>query len=335
MSKPYCASRVLTAPASFVFAQKLPPPTRVWTVGPLTKSEPVMGIAFGSGGATFTPPHVSSQTSSTFAATRSIAFAGDRIVLASMVGTRKVEGARVPEDVYQLLSLDAKTGEIKATREISAFASLGVFATNDAHVIVAGRSLLRLTPDLKDDGSFDYLATGHSPGRVQNVSPDGATLGHTTNPGFELIDTRSLKARELTASPSVDTSVSNKGFLTDNVLWIRDYPNDLGFVTYLDTAGQHLLYHGKCGGRPEFLTDDLLFEPGCRNPLIFDTRGNLVRTISLEGSFSYAGVSQNGRRFALQIANSFDENSAKHERFCHLFCRHGRACLRINAGRTA
>jgi hypothetical protein len=120
-----------------------------------------MGVAFGAKGATVTGPHVNSQTGSVFAATRSVVFAGDRIVLASMVGMRKVEGAQVPEQVYQLLSLDANTGEVKNTREIPAFGSLKLFATNDAHVIVSGRSVLRLTQDLKDDGSFDYHATGH------------------------------------------------------------------------------------------------------------------------------------------------------------------------------
>jgi len=134
---------LLTSPTCVV-GQKLPPPTRVWSVGPLTKSEPVMGIAFGSQGAAVTGPHVDSQTGSIFAATRSVVFAGDRIVLASMVGMRRVEGAQVPEQVYQVLSLDAKTGEVKDTREIPAFASLKVFATNDGHVIVSGRSVLRL-----------------------------------------------------------------------------------------------------------------------------------------------------------------------------------------------
>jgi hypothetical protein len=88
------------------------------------------------------------------------------------------------------------------------------------------------------------------------------------------------------------------------------YPNDVGFVTYKDTAGDHLLYHGSCGGRPQFLTDDLILEPGCKSPLIIDTQGNLVRTLSVEGGFSYAGVSQNGKRFALQLTGS-----DKHERF--------------------
>jgi hypothetical protein len=274
-----------------------------------------MGIAFGAKGATVTAPHVDSQTGSIFAATRSVVFAGDRIVLASMVGMRKVEGAQTLEQVYQLLSLDSNTGEVKNTREMSALGSLELFATNDAHVIVSGRSVLRLTPDLKDDGSFDYHATGHKFGRVQNVSPDGSTLGNETSPGFELVDARTLKATQLTAGPVVDTSVSRKGFVTDNMHWTRDYPKDIGFITYTDAAGEHLLYHGKCGGRPQFLSDDLVLEPGCKSPLIVDTQGNLVRTLSVKGEFSYAGVSQNSKRFALQVASFSAEHSIKKERF--------------------
>src|ERR1700689_1915300 len=83
----------------------------MWSAGPLTKSEPVMGVTFGAGGATVTGPHVDSQTGSIFAATRSVVFAGDRVVLASMVGMRRVEGAQVPEQIYQLLLLDCQNGQ--------------------------------------------------------------------------------------------------------------------------------------------------------------------------------------------------------------------------------
>ena len=297
------------------FAQDPAKPTRMWSVGPLTKGEPVMGIAFGRGGATLTGPHVDSQTDSTFAATRSVVFAGDRIVLASKVGTRTVEGAQIPAGVYQLLSLDVQTGEVKNTREFLAFGSLQVFATSDAHVIVSGRDLVRLTPVLEDAGAFDYHASGHKFGNVENMSPDGSTLGNATSPGFELVDSRTLKATELTASPAVATSVSGKGFVTDNVHWIRDYPRDLGFVTYVDAAGSHLLYHGKCGGRPQFLNDDLVLEPGCKAPFILDTHGNVIRTLSVKGAFSFAGVSQNGKRLALQVASSSAGHSLTQEWF--------------------
>ena len=285
-------------------AQHLPAPSRVWSVGPLTKGEQVMGFAVGTSGTTFTGPHIDSQTASIFAATRSVVFVGDRLVLASKIGMRQVPDAKIPAQVYQLLSLDTQNGQVKESREITAFGSLPVFATNDVHVIVAGRNVLRLAPDLKDAGVLDYH------GSVESISPDGSTLGNATNPGYELIDAGSLKATELTNSPAYATSVSSKGFVTDNVHWTGKYPNDLGFVTYWDAAGDHLLYHGGCGGRPQFLTDDLILEPGCKSPLIIDIHGNLVRTLSVKGGFSFAGVSQNGKRFALQLTGS-----GQHEKF--------------------
>jgi len=285
-----------------------------------------MGVSFGAGGPTFTGPHVDSQTRSIFSATRSIVFLGDRLVLASMVGMRKVEGAQAPASAYQLLSLDRQTGEIKDTKEMLALGSLSLFATNDGHVIAAGRNLLRLTSDLKEAGMFDYHATGHKYGDVENISPDGSTLGNATSPGFELVDAQTLQATELTASPSYATSVNSKGFITDNVHWIGDYPKDIGFVTYTDASGQHRLYHGKCGGRPQFLTDNLILEPGCKNPLIIDTNGNLVRTLSLTGAFSYAGVSQNGKRFALQVGSP----SAKKERFVIYSVETGEAITEVS-----
>jgi hypothetical protein len=290
-------------------AQKLPQATRVWSVGPLTKGEQVMGVVFGAGGATLTGTRVDSQTGSTFQATRSVVFAGDRVVLVSRAALPD------PKQIDQLLSLDAKTGEIKDSRDLVGFGVRAIFASNDSHVIVSGASVMRLTPDLKDVGSFDFSATGHKHCRVQNVSPDGSTLGVATNPGYELLDAGTLKSTVLTGNGVVDTSVSNKGFVTDNSHWIRDYPKDISFITYTDAAGQHLLYHGKCGGRPQFLTDDLVFEPGCKNPLIVDTSGKLVRTLSVKGEFAYAAVSQNGKRFALQVASFSGMHSLKHERF--------------------
>jgi hypothetical protein len=263
-----------------------------------------MRFSVGAGGTTLTGPNIDSQTGSIFAATRSIVFVGDRLVLASKIGMRQGPDAKIPIQVYQLLSLDIQSGHVKDKREITAFGSLKVFATNDAHVIVAGRNVLRLTPDLKDAGVLDYH------GSTENMSPDGSTLGNATNPGYELIDARSLKVTKLTASPVVDTSVNSKGFVTDNVHWTGKYPNEVGFITYKDAAGDHLLYHGNCGGRPQFLTDDLILEPGCKSPMIIDAQGILVRTLSVDGGFSYAGVSQNGKRFALQLTGS-----GTHERF--------------------
>ena len=279
-------------------------------MGPLAKGEPVTGVTFGSSGATFSGPHVDSQTRSIFSATRSVVFAGDRIVLASDLGPAG------PQDVDEILSLDIRTGEIKDSRKLVGFGLRGIFATSDGHVIASGSGeLLQLTADLKDAGTFEASASGHRFLNAQNMSPDGSTLGNRAWPEFQLIDGVKLQVTKPFSSGLVDTSLNDNGVVTDNVHWIRDYPKDVAFVTYYDASGDHLLYHGKCGGRPQFLTNELILEPGCKSPLIIDIHGNLVRTLALKDAFSYAGVSQNGKRFALQVASFSGMHSIKHEKF--------------------
>jgi hypothetical protein len=170
---------------------------------------------------------------------------------------------------------------------------------------------------------------------VQNISPDGSTLGNATSPGFELLDSRSLERRQLTADPSVDTSINDRGFVTDNVHWIRDYPKDISFVTYTDATGQHLLYHGKCGGRPQFLTNQLLLEPGCKSPLVIDIHGKVVRTLPLKEAFSFAGVSQNGKRFALQVASFSGSHTVKKEKFIIYSVETGEQLATVTPDETA
>ena len=297
------------------FSQEQVKPSRIWSVAPLTSTKPVMGFSVGPSGATFTGPYVDSQTGSIFAATHSLVFAGDRVIIAARSGMRQVEGAQAPLSIYQVLSLDTKTGLVKDKREFSGFGSIAVFATSDDHVIVTGRKVLRLNPDLTDAGSFDYEATGHKSGSIENISPDGTTLGNATRPGFELVNSRTLERRQLVSDPAADTSVSDNGFLTDNVHWVRDYPKDLSFITYTDSSGQHLLYHGKCGGRPQFLTDSLVLEPGCKSPFIINTSGAFIRSLPVNGAASFAGVSRNGKRFALQTGKSTDSHILKSENF--------------------
>lgn len=306
---------LVTASVGAGLAQQLPQATRVWSVGPLAEGEPATSVTFGPDGIPVIGSKVDSQTGSAFTATRSVVFAIDRVVIGFTVDE---PGSK---QVYKLLSLDVATAEIKDSRVFTDFGVRAIFATNDAHVVVAGNRLLRLTAELADDGELDYQAagdyqaTGHTSARVQSMSPDGSTLGDATNPGFELIDARTLKVTELTADPAVDTSASRRGFVTDTVRWSHDYPGESSFATYVDATGRHVIYHGKCGGRPQFLTDDLILEPGCKSPLIFDTKGKLVRTIPVMGAFSFAGVSRDGRRFALQVVSSSGMHLVKHESF--------------------
>jgi hypothetical protein len=145
---------------------------------------------------------------------------------------------------------------------------------------------------------------------VDHISPDGSTLGNETSPGFEFLDARTLKVTPLTDEPADVSSISRKGYVTDNDEWVGDYPKERAFITFVDAADDHLLHHGDCGERPQFLTDDLVLVQGCKDPFLVDTRGTLVRTLPVKGEATYAGVSQDGRRFALQL-----RRSARRERF--------------------
>ncbi len=281
--------------------------TQMWSVGPLTKSQSVSSFSFGPAGPTFTAPHLDTQTGSIYSATRSVVFAGDRIVLASETGTRRSDKSANPENVYQLLSLDVERGKVQEKREITAFGSAPIFATKDGQVIVAARDLMRLTPDLRDASESSNQAPEHRFGNIENAAPDGSTLGGATLPGYLLIDAATLKTTQLTAKPASDTSVNSSGYVTDNVHWVRDYPTDLAFVTYVDAQGEHLLFHGRCGGRPQFLTDDLILEIACGEALIINKHGDLIRSIPVKGNISYAGVAQHGSRFALQSFNGKEE----------------------------
>src|ERR1035438_5322484 len=72
-------------------------PSRVWSIGPLTKGEQVMGFAVStSGGTMLTGLHLDSQTGSIFTATRGVVFAGDRIVVISKTGMRQTAGHAIP-----------------------------------------------------------------------------------------------------------------------------------------------------------------------------------------------------------------------------------------------
>lgn len=103
--------------------------------------------------------------------------------------------------------------------------------------------------------------------------------------------------------------------VSDSTLRIKDYPKDKSFVTLTDEKGQRLIFHGDCGGRPVFLSDDRVLTAACKIARILDTHGNILKTITMHDPISFAGVSQNGKRFALQVANFSDTGSVKHERF--------------------
>ena len=280
--------------------QKLPQPVRVWSIGPL-----VQRVASSSALSASTAP---------LAATRSMVFAGDRIVLASR-SDKQPEAATASQTAFQLISLDAETGAVKDTREITSSSHLNLFATADAHVIVSGSNLMRLTPDLKDAGAVEVGADGNKLGKVENISPDGARLGNSTNPGFELIDATTLHSAKLSLSPAADASVNSKGFVTNTQQWSGEYPGETSFLTYVDGNGSYLIYHGRCGGKPQFLSDTLILEPGCKKPFVINTSGDTIKTLALSGDFSFAGVSRDGTRFALEVGQYTSDHILQTERF--------------------
>jgi hypothetical protein len=275
-------------------------PTRVWSIGPL-----VDHVASSS---------AFSASNGSLAPTRSVVFAGDRIVLA-FKRDKQAEGAQTSQSVYQLISLDSETGAIKDKREIVSSSHLHLFATADAHVILSGSGLMRLTPDLKDAGTVEAGADGNKLGKVENISPDGAKLGNSTNPGFELIDAATLHSAKLSLSPAADATVNNKGFVTNTQMWTGEYPDETSFLTYVDGNGSYLIYHGRCGGKPQFLSDTLIFEPGCKKPLVLNTSGDLIKMLPLSGEVSFAGQSLNGSRFALEVGRFTTDHILQTERF--------------------
>lgn len=204
---------------------------------------------------------------------------------------------------YRLLSLEMKSGAVKESQEFQGkWGSMPyLYATDDGHAILARGPLVSLNPDLSSAGPQFTPDRG----RAIQMSPDGSRMAWETFPGTTLLDTHTLKPTGKPLSESVPTSVSKRGVLTDNVYWVRDYPHEKAFATLTDESGRHLLFHGDCAGRPQFLSAEKVLLPGCGKVMVIDTRGKLLgeaRTEGGEGTF--AGVSRDGRRFALQLSEA-------------------------------
>lgn len=122
---------------------------------------------------------------------------------------------------------------------------------------------------------------------------------------WTLLDSSNLKPiRHFDQTPA-GHSFTRNGFLRDDVLWLGQYPKDEAFVTLTNETGEHLLFHGDCGGDSNFLTDDKILLTGCDTLRIIDISGELLgETIVEEGNPTFAGVSQDGRRFAVEFNES-------------------------------
>ncbi len=240
------------------------------------------------------------NTGSSYNSRRQVVFAGDRLVVSFDAGSAPYESNQ-PMSNYRLLSLDLLSGVIKSSKEYTGkWGDMPLlYATDDGHAILQHDTLKSLNPDLSEAGS----SFNPDRGRVGLMSPDGSTMAWETFPGSTLLDSRTLTPLPQHFAESVPTSVSKRGVLTDNVYWIGEYPNDHAFVTLTDETGQHLLFHGECGGRPEFLSSEKVLIAGCNKVRIIDIHGKLLKeTKTLEGDPDFAGVSQDGRRFALEFS---------------------------------
>ena len=246
------------------------------------------------------------MNTSSFSATRQLVFVDDRILLVFDAGLAGYQG-KEPMSNYRLVSLDLGTGAVKDEKLFTGkWGSMPhLYATNDGHAILAWRSLTSLNPDLSPSGrGFD---PDH--GRVIQMSPDGSTMAWETTPGTALLDSRSFAPRSH-FDESVPMSVSSRAVMTTNNYWYGQYPKDSVFITLTDAHGQRLIFHGSCGGQPEFLSDATIMFAGCGKVRILDVQGNVLgESEATSPGVNFGGVSQNGKRFALEFMDEAGDPS--------------------------
>lgn len=241
------------------------------------------------------------NTGSEYNSRRQVVFVGDRLLVSFDSGSAPYVGDH-PMSNYHVLSLDLQSGAVKNSKGVTGgWGDMPLlYATNDGHAILSDNSLKSLNRDLSEAGPVFNPAKG----RVEFISPDGSTMAWETFPGTTLLDSRTLTPLSEHFDESNPTAVTRTGVLTDNLWWIQQYPHEKSYVTLEDDAGEHLLYHGDCGGRPEFLSDEKVFVGGCDEVRIIDIHGNLLHeTKTAEGDPTFAGVSQDGRRFAVEFTD--------------------------------
>ena len=173
-------------------AQKVPEAKKVWTVGPLVKPQTVGSFSIGAGGVALGGMHTDLRRASTFAAMRSVVFAGDRIVVSASLGMRTLEGWPTPVRVCQLDITRHPDRSCQGSARFPDCVTLPIFATSDGHESCRVRSVLRLAPDLKDAGSFDYAPQGTSSDACKTYRLMGRRWGIRRGLRFELLDTRTL-----------------------------------------------------------------------------------------------------------------------------------------------
>jgi hypothetical protein len=253
------------------------------------------------------------NTGSDFAAMRQVVIADDRVIAVFDAGSAGYRG-KEPMSTYRVLSLDRGTGKLE--NQMAFTGRWGnmprLFLTSDEHVILENNGDLEVL-------NSDLTATGitFSPdhGSVDEISSDGATLAWETYPGTTLLDARTMKSVG-TLPASAPTSISREAALNDNISMPRQFPNQQ-LIMITDAHASSVIYHGSCGTRPEFLAPNRVLIDGCGRIRILDVSGTTVaEQANPEGAYNFAGVSQNGSRFALEARDERgDPSELIYERF--------------------
>lgn len=258
------------------------------------QAERIWSVALDAGA----PPVL--PTEAAFAGTRSAVIVADRAVALFKTGFEVSHGGR-PVSTYRLVSLDLKTGAAKGQKEIHGQSFPYLFATADDHLIVGHTSLTRLNPDLSASGE-EYKQTGQ--GRTLSISPDGSELAHWADGKTELLDARTLSPAGVGIAAEgrwpQPSAVSRNAILSSDARWVSQFPQELSFVTLIDGAGMHLVYHSPCGGQPAFLSAEKILFIGCEKVTVIDAAGKLLKELPQGAAYGgFAGVSRDGSRFAV------------------------------------
>jgi hypothetical protein len=236
------------------------------------------------------------------ASQRSVVFAGDRVVAVYEVSS-EISRAGRPLNTYRLVSIDALNGEIKAQKDLQGQTLPALYATDDGHIVLEQTGLTRINPDLSESGEkLNNESFAHR--RALLLSPDGTTLAYWAQGATVFLDTHTLTPSGVRIRGPVPTSISHQALVTSDPIWSSQFPRDVAFITRFDARTPHLLYHGACGGRPTYLTEDKILSIACGKVKVTDLAGKLLKELPLGSAFgAFAGVSRDGLRFAIESSD--------------------------------
>jgi hypothetical protein len=235
------------------------------------------------------------QEDTVFASQHSAVIVGDRAVAIYPSQPETSRGGH-PVIGFRMVSLDLASGKVKGEKQVEGQSMPNLFATDDGHIDFGRLALIRMNPDLSETGD----KFKQSKGRIAGSSPDGSALAYWSEQGTEIVSADTFSVSGGLIRGPEPAAVSKSTLLFDDMRWAGEFPQDISFVTLLDRGVPHLLYHGRCGGHPEFLSDNRFIFISCGKATVMDTAGRVLKEFPLVGGYGwFAGVSRNGSRFAL------------------------------------